>query len=188
MTPEDLRTALEQGRPTDAAAAAALARDVRGATMALPLEAVRLATAGPATAPRARVLASRLEELAAGALLDAPAAPDPATEVWMVGTATAAAVHLRGRIAERLRRLLADRRVLSSPPPDPRVEEPVRPRRVCDEAYAMLRELMNVGEGRAALVMDRWAFERLPESDRDAEIARVQGGGAFTRLLDDLQS
>ena len=124
MTPEELRAAIEKAAPNDVAAAAALARDVRTATLALPVEAVRLTAAGPAIGPRARMLASRLEELAAGALLDAPATPDPDTEVWMVGAATAAAVNLRARIAERLRTLLSDRRLLPASPPDPRVEEP----------------------------------------------------------------
>jgi hypothetical protein len=186
VTPDELRGAIEKAGPTDLAAA--LARDVRATASALPAEAVRLAGAGPAIAPRARMLVSQLEELAAGPLLGAPASPDPSTEVWMIGAATAAAVNLRGRVAQRLQPMLADRRLLAGPPPDPRVEEPVRPRRVCDEAYALLRELVNVAEGRSALVMDRWAFERLPESERDAEIARVQGGAAFARLLDDGQA
>lgn len=187
MRPEELRAAIERAAPADVVAATALARDVRDETLALPMEAVRLAIAGPAIAPRARMLVSQLDELAADPLLAAPA-PDPETDVWMAGAATAAAVRLRGRVAARLRPMLADRRLLTGPPADPRVEEPVRPRRVCDAAYALLRELLNVGEERSALVMDRWAFERLPESERDAEIARVQNGAAFSRLLDDRQS
>lgn len=185
MTPEELRAAIEKVAPSDVVAAAALAREVRGAALALPVEAVRLTGAGPAIAPRARMLASRLEELAAGPLLDGPPPPDPETEVWMVGAATAAAVNLRARVAERLRSLLADRRLLPATPPDPRVEEPVRPRRVCDEAYAMLRELVNVGEPRPDFVMDRWVFNRLPEAERDAEIARAADGQRFLRLLED---
>jgi hypothetical protein len=187
MTPDELRAALGKPAASDAAAAATLARDARAETEALPLEAVRLATSGSGVTQQARMLVSRLEELAAGPLLEAPPS-DGETEVWMIGVATAAAVSLRGRVAERLRRLLDDRRPLANPPSDPRVEEPVRPRRVCDEAYAMLRELVNVGEDRTGFVMDRWAFFRLAESERDGEIARVVAGQPFRRLLEDREA
>ena len=187
MTPDELRTALNGPAPLDAAAAAALAARVRSATVALPETAVELAGgSSPAVTVQARLLVSRLDELAAGALLDTPAAASAQNEVWAVGAAVAAAVGLRARLAARLQPMLQDRRVLPVGPVDPRVEEPVRPRRVCDEAYTMLRELLNTGEGRTAFLMDRWAFLRLPESERDAEIARAAGGQPFARLLEDV--
>lgn len=188
MTPDELRSALEAAAPQDAEAAASLASRARTATVALPSRAVELAAGAQGDrAAQARVLVGRLEELAAGALLDAAPA-DGSTAVWMVATATAAVVGLRSRVALRLQPMFADRRLLPSPPPDPRVEEPVRPHRVCDEAYLMLRELVNTGEGRTAFVMDRWAFLRLPEAERDAEIARAAAGQPFARLLDDQEA
>ena len=189
MTPDELRAALVGPAPLDAAAAAALATRVRGAAVALPARAVELAAGpSPPVALQARLLVSRLDELTAGVLLDAPAAPDAQTATWKVSAAGAAAVGLRARLATRLKPMLQDRRVLPAGPADPRVEEPVRPRRVCDEAYTMLRELLNTGEGRTAFVMDRWAFLRLPESERDAEIARAAAGQPFARLLEDIEA
>jgi hypothetical protein len=109
--------------------------------------------------------------------------------VWTVTAAAAAAVALRARVAERVRALLNDRRLVPPvEPADPRVEEPLRPRRVCDEAYGVLRELLETGESRPALVMDRWAFFRLAETERDAEIARVLAGQPFARLLEDREA
>ena len=190
MTPEELGQALEGPRPLDAPAEAALAARVRADATALPAHLVELAR-GPdrARALKARSLVGRLDALAAGALLDAPAPPDAAAAVWTVAAATAATVGLRARVAERVRALLGDRRVLPEvQPPDPRVEEPVRPRRVCDEAYGLLRELVNTGESRTAFLMDQWAFLRLSESERDAEIARAAAGQPFTRLVEDLEA
>jgi len=188
MTPDELRSALEAAAPQDAVAAATLAARTRAAAQALPARAVELAAGAPsARAAQARVLVGRLDELAASALLDAAPA-DASTEVWMVATAAAAIVGLRSRIARRVQPMLADRRVLPPGPADPRVEEPVRPRRVCDEAYLTLRELLNTAETRNAFVMDRWAFLRLPEPERDAEIARVAAGQPFARLLEDAEA
>lgn len=189
MTPEELRAALDATAPADAVAAAALAARVRAEVQALPARAIELAAGpAPALALKARILVGRLDDLAATAALDAPAPADPSAAVWAIGAATAAAVGLRSRIAERLRPMLADRRPLPAGPADPRVEEPVRPRRVCDEAYACFRELVHIGESRSTFVMDRWAFFRLPESERDAEIARALAGEPFTRLLDDREA
>jgi hypothetical protein len=188
MTPDELRSALDAAAPLDAVAAASLASRARAATLALPARAVELAAGAQGDrVAQARVLVGRLEELAAGALLDAAPA-DASTEVWMVAAASAAIVGLRSRVALRIQSMLTDRRLLPSGPADPRVEEPVRPRRVCDEAYLMLRELLNTGESRTAFVMDRWAFLRLPEPERDAEIARAAAGQPFARLLEDQEA
>lgn len=189
MTPEELARALEGPRPLDAAAEAALAARVRADATAVTARVVELARSpDPMSAFKARSLAGRLEELVAGTLLDAAPPADAATAVWTVTAATAATVGLRARVAERVRALLGDRRLLPAQPADTRVEEPVRPRRVCDEAYGLLRELLETGESRPALVMDRWAFLRLPEAERDAEIARVLTGQPFTRLLEDREA
>lgn len=190
MTPEELEQALEGPRPLDAPAEMALAAQVRADTTSLTARVVELAR-GPdrARALKARSLVGRLDELAAGTLLDAPASSDAAAAVWTVAAATAASVGLRARVAERVRALLGDRRVLPEvQPPDRRVEEPVRPRRVCDEAYGLLRELVNTGESRTAFLMDQWAFLRLPEGERDAEIARATAGQPFARLVEDLEA
>ena len=189
MTPEELGHALEGPRPLDAPAEAALAARVRADATAVTARLVELARSpDPMSAFKARSLAGRLEELVAGTLLDAPPPADAATAVWTVTAATAATVALRARVAERVRILLGDRRLLPPQPVDPRVEEPVRPRRVCDEAYGLLRELLNTGESRPAFVMDQWAFLRLPESGRDAEIARAVAGQPFTRFIEDLEA
>ena len=188
MTPDELRSAFEAAAPLDSVAAVSLASRARAAALVLPAQAVELAAGAQGDrAAQARVLVGRLEELAAGPLLDAAPA-DASTAVWMTATAAAAVVGLRSRVALRLQPMLADRRLLPSPPADPRVEEPVRPRRVCDEAYLMLRELLNTGESRTAFVMDRWAFLRLPEPERDAEIARAAAGQPFARLLEDQEA
>ena len=190
MTPEELGQALDGPRPLDAPAEAALAARVRADATVVTARIVELARAADRVrALKARSLAGRLEELVAGTLLDAPPPADAVAAVWTVTAAAAAAVALRARVAERLRALLSDRRVLPQvEPADSRVEEPVRPRRVCDEAYGVLRELLETGESRPALVMDRWAFFRLAETERDAEIARVLAGQPFARLLEDREA
>src|SRR5512141_3148883 len=105
MTPEELRAALNETTPADVSAGVALARRVRAELLALPAEAARLAAGSPGVAPKARVLTGRLEELAAGVLLDADRPVDPETEIWMVATAVAATVSLRARAVARVQQL-----------------------------------------------------------------------------------
>lgn len=187
MTRDELRDFLLATGPAVAAGAAALAPRVRNAASALAAETVALsAHADAAVALRARMLAGDLEELAVDPLLTQPTS-GLANELWRAATATAAAVRLRARVAERLRTMLADHRPVPAPPADPRLEAAYVPRRVCDEAYRLLREL-TASELRTDLAANQWTFLRLAEPDRDAEIAGALAGQDFARLTEDLEA
>ena len=188
MTPDELRAALMALPPGRAAEEARLAGEIRAAALALPAAAVALTgSADDALARRARTVSGRLEELAAASLLDA----DPSGvrhEVWLLQAATAASVALRVRTAARLRPLLADHRPVPVTPQPPEIEEQPRPTRVCDEAYLLLRELLDTGESRTQYAFDSRAFIRLDEAARDAELAAFASSGQFTRLTEDLDA
>ena len=189
MTPDELGAELDALPPGQLTAMAALARRVRGEALALPDAAVRLAESTHAVrAGNARDLVGELEDLTIGTMLDG--APPPAVEhhVWRLGAAVAAIVSLRARAAERLRETLGDRRQVPIEPSPSPIEEQPYPRRVCDEAYLMLRELLHLGESRGQFALDARGYLRLDDDGRDAEIARLAAGQPFARLVDDLEA
>jgi hypothetical protein len=119
-------------------------------------------------------------------LLSAGPAASVSEDAWRIATAAAAAVALRARVAAHLRSLLTDKRLV----PLARGLEGLAhapPSRICDEAYVALRELVNVEESRGAFTLDRRTFLRLPDEEKDAEIAAVLSGAPFVRLIEDAQ-
>jgi hypothetical protein len=187
MTPDELTVALEQLPPMRIAEQSALAAAVRHDTTALAARAVALAGASSAQlAFNARSIAGELEELAVSSLLSAPPTASVAEDVWRIRTAVAAAVALRARVAAYLRSLLADRRLTPLPTGVEGLAH-APPPRVCDEAYVALRELINLEESRSGFTLDRWAFLRLSDAEKDAEIAAVLSGAPFVRLIEDAQ-
>lgn len=189
MTPEELRRAVETLDARRAADALTLEQRVRAELSALPACLAELASGSdPVLVARARSLIAGLGSSAAAPLLDSAVGRSPEQEVWRLGTLAAAAVGLRGLVGERLRACLGDRRPVPLPPADEPVEERPVPRRVCDEAYLLLRELMATGESRSELVMESRLFLRAPETDRDAEITRITASSPFARLTEDLEA
>jgi hypothetical protein len=189
MTTDELAAELDVLPPGQLTAVAALARRVRGEALALPDAAVRLAEGTHAVqAGNARDLVGELEDLTIRTMLDAPLPPAVQHHVWRLGTAVAAIVSLRARAAERLRGSLGDRRLVPIEPYPAHVEEQPYPRRVCDEAYLMLRELLHTGESRSQFALDARAYLRLGDDEKDAEIARLAAGQPFARLVDDLEA
>ena len=189
MTPDELGAELDALPPGQVPAMAALARRVRGEALVLPNAALQRAEGADA----ARVLAARhlvgeLDDLTVGAILDAVSPSSVEHQVWRLGTAVAAIVSLRARAAERLRGALGDRRRVPIEPYPPHIEEQPYPRRVCDEAYLMLRELLHLGESRGGFALEVRAYLRLADDEKDAEIARISAGQPFARLVDDLEA
>jgi hypothetical protein len=188
MTPDELAAALEQQPPLSHQDTTRLAGQIREPVTLLVARALALAGAADRdVAVRARSLVSRLDELAIAPLLDGPPPTTLPEELWRLQLATDICRQSRARLAERLRAVLADRRPIPDLPADPRVEEPVRPRRMCDEAYCLLRALVHLNESREQATFDQWAFLRLSEAERDVEIAQTTAGLPFTRLVEDLE-
>ena len=185
MTPDELTAALAQQSPTRAADQDRLAADVRRALLELPARAMEVTRAPDRElGTKGRALVAALEELGTAALLDVAPATRVDDEVWRLHTAAAAAVSLRARVAAYLMSRLSDRRRVPIPAVFDGLAAPPEGR-VCDEAYLALRELDHTGESRGAYTMDRRAFRRLSEEEKDAEIAAVVARLPFSRFVED---
>ena len=189
MTPDELAAELDRIPPGNIPALRAVVERVRREILLLPAAAVRIADAsGDDRSVNARALLGGLAELAVAPLLQPPFPAQADREMSRLEDAVVAVVALRAQVADELRARLGDHRPVPMPPPPPGIEEQPFSRRVCDEAYLLLRELTNLGEGRGAFALDARAFLRQSDEEKDAEIARVAAGQAFTRLVEDLEA
>ena len=144
-------------------------------------EAVALWHAGyDATAARAQELLGQIEELALDALLGAPDSIDVTKLVWLMRTLTDIEVEVRKRVILKLMPLL-DRKLPVPPlPVVEEIEEPVPEVRVCDEAYMLLRRLVQTAESAESYYLNIRTFGNLPESERDTEIQKARKENRFT--------
>jgi len=101
--------------------------------------------------------------------------PDvPEDYVWDMVTIVDMQMENRVRIAKALEAMLDDKRDLKMPVQDPGVEEMHIPRRVCDEAYRMLRQLLALEEGEMEQLFNIDAFLNLSNKEKDTEINRIR--------------
>ena len=101
-------------------------------------------------------------------------------EVTAVQFLVEAQIRVR-QILAAVQQLLNDRRRM--PPPEKRGTPPETPpviRRVCDEAYLLLRRMVHFSEDEDQYIFNSDAFLDLPEADRDQEIASVSAGQQWT--------
>ena len=132
------------------------------------------------TAANAQEALSQIEELALDALLSAPDSIDVTKMVWLMRTLTGIEVDVRKRVIFKLMPLL-DRKLPIPPlPVVEEIEEPIPEVRVCDEAYMLLRRLVQTAESAESYYLNIRTFGNLPESERDTEIQKAGKENRFT--------
>ncbi|MCI0329964.1 MAG: hypothetical protein L0196_03300 [candidate division Zixibacteria bacterium] len=136
----------------------------------------------PKMSAKAALLLSGLEELVVVPLLEAPNPSDLRQLNWSLHTVVEAELELRKQTLEKFEKLLEDTRQIPIPPslsPIKEEEEPP-PRRVCDEAYLLLRLLLNYPESEEAYYMNARAFLDLEDREKNAEIAKWKKSRTWT--------
>jgi hypothetical protein len=134
----------------------------------------------------ARAVLAECEELPLAPLLEARDALGVEGRVWRVRTAVETELQLRERTVRRLDPGFDDRTLVPMPPLPGGMEEPVIPRRVCDETYLLLRRMLNPQERPLAYTMNSRAFLALEEKERDREIENARKRGVWSKLVEDI--
>ena len=150
--------------------------------------AVRLWVGGdPAMSRKALVLLSGLHDLAAVPLLESQGPLTPEKEAWLLATVADAQIQLRSDVVRRIDLALADRRPVPLPEEYQQggMEETPPPRRVCDEAYALMRRMTRPDENEEQYQAKLRAFLELVDKQKDAEIKREKSGRAWRRLTEE---
>jgi len=96
-----------------------------------------------------------------------PPAETPTARAWLLGHLVEAELHLRGQLGARLREALFDRGEVEEPPVFAPVEQKSPRRRVCDEAYLLLRSLFHPEEDAVGFIVERDGYLALGDDERD---------------------
>ena len=170
----DLEAALRQMDYTKPAQVDALSAKVREQGYRHLKELVALyGSADEDLSRNAAAVLISLNELAIIPILD-DLNRDPEKMVWEMQQAVIAQVDVRGRLVAQLEEMLGNTSPIDVGGLDAALEEAAPPpRRVCDEAYLMLRTLVAF-ETEDQLMDNTNAFFEMSFEERDEEIARVK--------------
>ena len=185
MQDEDLIDELRRLDLRDAEAVARLTERVRLDALNGPRTLVGLLRdAPPALAQKAALVLLEIEELAFAPVLEA-CREEPADDyVWDMQTLIDIQLESRNKLVEQLNAMLLDTRNVPLQSPPIAEEEQAPSRRVCDEAYLMLRRLLAFEDEEAALLNEDAFLADLTEEERDKEIERIKSSGAWANLIE----
>jgi len=123
-----------------------------------------------------------MEDVALRPLLDTLSPDVPERHVWDMQAIVDLQVKNRLQIAKALENMLDDKRPIPPPETPPSVEEKPIPRRVCDEAFMMMRKLLAFEETEEEQFFNADAFLNMSDVERDAEIQRARTSKKWTPL------
>ena len=124
-----------------------------------------------------------IDDLALTPILDSINFNNAEDLVWDMETVVDIQLKNRFRIVKILDKMLLDKRMLEQPEPSEEIEEEQVPRRVCDEAYIMMRRLFALEDEETEL-MNVDMFLDLPVEVQDAEIARIKKTKKWVSLIE----
>jgi hypothetical protein len=109
---------------------------------------------------------------------------------YVFETDIALSLHLqnRNKITGIINSMLLDKRLLKGPELKGVVEEKSVPKRVCDEAYLMLRKLLAHKEDEELLMTNERMFLNMSNGERDKEIDRLKSSGEWISLSEKMNS
>jgi len=172
----------EQLRPLDAPHVEALAAEFVTSARAASRAAVALSLdTDEEVASNARRLLLYLEDLAIFPLLEANPRL-PLQRAALITQAVEAELSLRRKVMVRLDRLLDD----TTPVPtqaSARAEQKPPPRRICDEAYLLMRQVVHFGEPPMDAAVQAKLFLNAPDDFKDAQIKKARASGTWNRAI-----
>ena len=187
MTSAELVEALRRLDPNQEAAVDELSRNFEEEAHAPVRTAVSMLNGGdPQMGRRAASVITNIGELAIVPLLDAAPASQPASRVWNMEVVITAHLQERAKVVARLNSMLSDKVKIPWEKGKPDEGAPA-PSRVCDEAYLMMRRLLNTKEDKAQFLDEREAFLQLLDGEKDKEIQKLAKSHAWTNFVEDAQ-
>ncbi|MBS7635202.1 hypothetical protein KEJ34_06920 [Candidatus Bathyarchaeota archaeon] len=124
-------------------------------------------------------------DLALTPLLESLKSEIPEQYVWDMKTVVNIQIENRLKIAKILEKMLDDKRLLQIPDIPIGVEESPPPRRVCDEAYLMLRHLLAFEEAEEEF-LNSVMFLGMSDEEKDAEIERFKSTKRWVALSEQI--
>lgn len=109
--------------------------------------------------------------------------PTPADKVWAMRMAVDAELALRKKMVAKVDVLLDDKTPIPMAKP-PRAERVPPPRRVCDEAYLLMRRMVHFGEDPITAQAEASYFLDLTDAEKDAAIRKARSSGMWNRVVE----
>ena len=185
MKDSDLVKEIQQLDPRNAEAVKRLTEQVKQDAFSDVRTLVRLIReAKRDVAQKAAMVLLGTDELAFTPVLEAQR-DEPANDyVWDVQTLVDIQLENRSKIVDQLNTMLLDTRSVPLPKSPMPEEEHAPSRRVCDEAYLMLRGLLGF-EGEEDRFINEDAFlADMTEEERDEEIERIKSSDEWVNLVE----
>jgi hypothetical protein len=174
---------LEQLRPLGEAKVEALASSLVESAREAPAAAIEVSLgADEGSAIKAKRLLLWLQELAIVPLLGAPKTPDAEERVFHVAQAVDAELALRRKVIARIDKLLDDRSEVPVETSGPVEQKPPR-RRVCDEAYLLMRRIVHFGEAQLDAEVQANLFLNAPDDFKDEQIRKARATNVWNRAI-----
>jgi len=135
---------------------------------------------------KASMVLMSIGDLAVTPMLESLDTKNADNYTWEMDVILSQYLQNRNRITIVLNSMLLDKRQLKGPDLQGFVEETPVPRRVCDEAYIMLRRLTAFKENEEDLMMNEKVFLDMTDDLKDKEIDRIKSSKEWISLLEHL--
>ena len=124
-----------------------------------------------------------LEELTLYPLLQAARETPPFMMPQVMSLSLEIQLNNRKKIIALLNDMLQNQTEIPKLSPEEPTEEELPPRRVCDEAYLLMRRLLNFSESEVNYELNASDFLQLSENEKDSEILKAQNAKTWTNWL-----
>lgn len=131
---------------------------------------------------KASMVLMAIGDLAITPLLESLDSNNADNYVWETDLALSLHLQNRNKISKNINSMLLDKRLLKDPELNGIVEEKPISRRVCDEAYLMLRKLLSYKEDEESLMTNERLFLRMTNEEKDKEIDRLKSSKEWISL------
>lgn len=186
-----LNAAIESLNPNDNKKADSLAESIRGRAWEQTRQVVEMTKRkdpDEQSVQNARLILLSLGDVAMTPLLDSLPSDSPDKLVWALQAAVGLHREDQARIVKILNQLLADKRQLPPREKGPFTEEKIPDRRICDEAYLMMRRLLAMEGEEENMVNARIFLYSMSEDERDKEIARLLNSKSWVALTEQAEA
>jgi len=179
-----IETAIHELDLDDAQALDSLVQRIREKSWKEPRKVVEILHSGEdKDSEKAAAVLLELGDIALVPLLEKVDLSDPDSAVWEMKLAVDIHLANRAHVVKLLEEMLEDTTVVEPGVSLVHVEEAPVPKRVCDEAYLIMRTLFAL-EDEDTRLMNTDAFLDLSDEERDTEIKRARESGKWTSLVE----
>ncbi len=180
-----IETAIRELDPNDDDELNNIARAIQEESRQSPRKVVEvLHSENKEDSKRAALVLMNIGDLAITPLLESIDSGNAESLVWDMEMAVSIQLENRNRVVRILDQMLLDKRYLKEPEPPLKVEGTPPSRRVCDQAYLMMRKLFAIQEDEEELLTNTDVFLDMSDEQRDAEINRAKETRKWISLVE----